>query len=560
MYTVGVSRAHDSAVALLKDGDIVFHLENERLSNIKHDSYPFLALLKIADYVDKIDQLVIAGVSAPPKFEIFCKHDIFSEFVGGINKSFFTSGFKIFNTWEFHHKVHAAHAFYNSGFSEAICLVIDGVGSEYHINDPAFIPGSYGRESGSVFKASYPANFSLISKHVSVPFKMNSLVDKCVVVTNNMSEGLAFQCVADHLGFNSLDAGKVMGMASYGVVDKNVPPIYDKMGFINSELFCVDKGVDKTYLNSKKFTYINSKDFQIQANLAHALQQATQQQIKNEILKMVKATGQKNVCLSGGYFLNCVANYEYLKDLPEDINIYVEPLSGDAGTSIGAAKIIWHETTKDNTIRKLDNLYLGLHHYYTHDSIKSKIKTEKIKKATYFDIAKLISEKNIVALFQGRSEAGPRALGNRSILYDPRDPDGKDKVNVVKKREWFRPFAGSVLEEESHKWFNMRCLKSSPFMMYAVDVIKEKIKLIPAITHVDGTCRIQTVNKYQNLHFYNLIKEFEKLTSVPILFNTSFNLAGDCIVETLDDALRTLRNSKIKYLYLPEFEMLIEKN
>ena len=180
-------------------------------------------------------------------------------------------------------------------------------------------------------------------------------------------------------------------------------------------------------------------------------------------------------------------------------------------------------------------------------------------RVTHAQVAKLISKRNIVTIFQGRSEAGPRALGNRSILYDPTDPNGKDFVNIVKKREWFRPFAGTVLLEKAHEYFDMAGLKESPFMMYAMDVWPDKQKIIPAITHVDGTCRIQTVTEEQNPHYYKLIQEFEKITGVPILFNTSFNLAGDPLVETIEDALETMLKSEMKYMYVPELEMLLEK-
>ena len=183
------------------------------------------------------------------------------------------------------------------------------------------------------------------------------------------------------------------------------------------------------------------------------------------------------------------------------------------------------------------------------------------KIVTPLDVAELIVNKNIVALFQGRSEAGHRALGNRSILYDPRDPNGKDHVNIVKQREWYRPFAASVMLEHAHDWFDMAGLKDSPFMMFAVDVIKNKQKLIPCVTHIDGTCRIQTVTKEQNLNFYNLIDEFYKLTGVPMLFNTSFNLAGEVIVETEEEAIDVIKRSRIEYLYLPKKQtLIIEKN
>ena len=181
------------------------------------------------------------------------------------------------------------------------------------------------------------------------------------------------------------------------------------------------------------------------------------------------------------------------------------------------------------------------------------------RNVTYDTVAKIISDKNIVAMYQGRSEAGPRALGNRSILYDPRDTNGKDHVNTIKKREGFRPFAGTILKEHVHDWFDMAGLNESPFMMYAVDAHETVWDKIPAILHVDKTCRVQTVTEDQNFHYYNLIKAFYTRTKVPILFNTSFNLAGEPLVETPEDALKTLYNSDIKYLYFPEVGKLVEK-
>jgi carbamoyltransferase len=179
----------------------------------------------------------------------------------------------------------------------------------------------------------------------------------------------------------------------------------------------------------------------------------------------------------------------------------------------------------------------------------------------YSDVCNLLIQKNIVAMYQGRCEAGPRALGNRSILYDPRDPNAKDHVNRVKKREWFRPFAGTILLEYADEWFDMAGLKESPFMSYAVEVLEHKKELIPGIVHVDNTCRIQTVSESQNYHYYNLIKSFYEKTSVPILFNTSFNLGGETLVETLDDAIDTLKRSEIEYLFLPEeMKLIVEEN
>ena len=176
---------------------------------------------------------------------------------------------------------------------------------------------------------------------------------------------------------------------------------------------------------------------------------------------------------------------------------------------------------------------------------------------TDVDVAQLIKDRNIVSIFQGRAEAGPRALGNRSILYDPTDPNGKDFVNNVKGREWFRPFAGSVMQEHAKDWFDLRGMDETPFMMYAVELQSKAIGELPAVTHVDGTCRIQTVSEEQNKHYYDLINEFYKLSDVPVLFNTSFNLAGEPLVEGIFDAYKTLKTSSLEYVYFPEISKLM---
>jgi len=211
----------------------------------------------------------------------------------------------------------------------------------------------------------------------------------------------------------------------------------------------------------------------------------------------------------------------------------------------------------------LINLYLGPEYKYESDILDKYIKFNKLEdeievtETTDAEVAQLIKDRNIVTIFQGRSEGGPRALGNRSILYDPTDPNGKDFVNTVKGREWFRPFAASVLKEHAKEWFDMKGLKETPYMMYALEVSDEHIGEIPAVTHVDGTCRIQTVTKEQNENYYNLINEFYKLSGVPLLFNTSFNLAGHPLVETLQDAIETLYTSQLEYMYLPELGKLV---
>ena len=177
--------------------------------------------------------------------------------------------------------------------------------------------------------------------------------------------------------------------------------------------------------------------------------------------------------------------------------------------------------------------------------------------ATYDDVVDLLVKKNIVCIHQGRTEAGPRALGNRSVLYDPRDSEAQKKVNDAKGRQWWRPFAASVLEEYAADWFEMLTLKSSPFMMYAIPVKEDKKELIPGVIHVDGTCRIQTVTEEQN---YHLIKTFYEETGIPMLFNTSLNLAGEVICHTIYDTYDMLYKSSIEYVYQPEESKIVHIN
>ena len=299
-------------------------------------------------------------------------------------------------------------------------------------------------------------------------------------------------------------------------------------------------------------------------DMAYAVQKESQQMVLDLIRKAIKKSGRKNVVISGGYGLNCVANYWYLDQLKdEDINLYVEPISNDAGTAMGAALLCHYSLSKDKTVRSYgENLCLGPNVMQYEEEIykiAKKYNATGIYEKQYApDAVKLILKGNIVTLFQDRCENGPRALGNRSILYDPREIDGKDYVNSVKKREYFRPFAGSILHEHAHDWFDMRGMEESPHMMYAMNCKEGVAEKIPAIIHIDGTCRIQTVKEHQNPIYYEIIDQFYKETGVPIIFNTSFNLAGEPLVETIDDALRTLHDSDIEYLYIPEKDLIIE--
>jgi carbamoyltransferase len=546
-FILGINHSlHNASCALLKNNEIIFHLESERISNIKHDGSPFLALKEIEKITDTIDYIALCGFDKALPLDSYRENDAYTTFVLTLNDKIAKNNVSIFDLGRYHHDSHAASSFYNSGFNEALCIVFDGLGSRYYKDEDY-----YGREFLTSLVFSYPNNSVVVDKHISSNFGSNEkslCIEENVYIRNSYSIGISFEHTAKSFGFNWYDAGKIMGMSAYGSFNKNFKNIILENGFLNNDFF-YRPGED----GENNLLKINLKQFKDQADFSYMLQKQSEDFILSYVLKMLEKTNQKNICLSGGFFLNCVSNYNLLKNLPKNINIYIEPISSDAGTAIGSAQKVYYFLTKDNKKNIQKNIFYGPKYNLSLKDIEGYDYSEVSDK----DVARLISEKNIVAIYQGGSESGPRALGNRSILYDPRDKDGKEKVNLVKKREWFRPFAGSILQEHAQEWFNLYSLSESKFMMYAVDIYEEKKNLVPAIVHVDGTCRIQTVTQEDNKNFYNLIKEFYNITEVPILFNTSFNLAGNAMVETIQDALKTLDNSKIEYLYLPELKILV---
>ena len=517
---VGINRHHNSAVCLLKKGKVEFFLEEERLNRIKYEGISFKNILYLKELIDKLNGIALAGMKPlVEEIEDNFNYNLYSFLL--LRTLTKLDGKHTIVEKDFakeHHLTHAAGAFYNSGFDSALSIVFDGDGT-YQDNGMT--------EGTSCYYFDYN-QYKIIDKQFQT-------------LTDNFSLGKYYEKICLHLGFkNWQSAGKVMGLSSYGK-DSNI----DFEDFIKK---------DEKHPLYKKTR--NLKDFQESANLAFALQKFTQKKALDIVLKMVEKTNIKNICLSGGYVLNCVANYYLKKHLPKDINLYVEPISSDAGTAMGAAKLLYYQITKSSDKYPQKNIYYGIK--YKNNEILKPLQREKTKTVSVKDVAKLLSQDKIVAVFQGRSEAGPRALGNRSILFNPTKNNGKDIVNKVKHREFYRPFAGTILHEHTKNYFDMAGLDESPFMMYAVNVKKNKIKEIPAITHVDNTCRIQTLKKDFNINFYNLINEFYKITGIPILLNTSFNLAGEPMVESIEDALDTLHRSKIDYLYLPEYNLLVE--
>ena len=596
VWIAGIARGHNAGVCLLKDGEVVFAMEEERLTRRKYDGAPFATMVKILEYTDKLDYLIVAHTqsleSSAGRLD-FCGEDPYTGLarkLGLIQRDHNSQAEphpQVIDLSHIHHKLHAACSFYRSGFDSAVALVVDGAGTflDFRVNEE----GMTCWETESIFDCDYPNTFKTLYKHVGVrgPLQGQKLLNfssemfdepaddtHILHISENAGITKAYEAVTEYCGFQFIEAGKTMGLFPYGkenpkcprifredtiypIVDRQVIiPDYPNGAHVNHNMFDeLLKGDARRSEDNDITEYQNRRDF------AYSIQTQTQDEVVKLIKESVKLSGKKKVVISGGYGLNCVANYHYLEALKnEDIEIYVEPVSNDAGTAMGAA-LLWHrKLTGDTTIHpQVETLYEGPEHHYSDKEITEVVKRydAEIKTATIDDVVKLLTDKKIVTLFQGRSENGPRALGNRTIMYDPSDPDGKEHVNAVKHREYFRPFAGTILEEDVHEWFDLRGMDSSPTMMYAVNCQPGIAEKIPAIIHVDGTCRIQTVTEKQNPHYYNIIKAFKEKTGISIIFNTSFNLAGEPLVETLDDAVRTLANSDMEYLFIPEYNKLV---
>jgi carbamoyltransferase len=552
---VSVARGHNGSTTLLVDGEIVFYLEEERLSRNKYDGSPLMGLMKVFEYVDHIDHLVVCHTHrAGPQLD-WLGTDMYEGWVRKLSRKKFE--FQTHFIDVIHHEMHAACGFYNSGFETAACVIADGAGSFLQIEE---VPDTV-YEFETIFNASYPGEFDTVYKHVGTRSAIGfNQSDENIFVTEYPGLTKMYEAVTQYNGFSAIEAGKLMGLAPYGKPNDDLPPFF-RNGWGNRDLI-IPTYPNAAQINVSRFDILKedvkmhepNKYTDIQKDLAYKIQEETSDKMVELIRKAHELTGEKNIVVCGGYGLNCVANYKYLREFP-DLNIYCEPISHDGGTSIGGAKYVHHKLEETKTPSKQESVYYGPQ--YNPSGYEADLEGLEVTETSYDGVAKLIREGNIVTIYQGRSEGGPRALGNRSILFDPTIEDGKDHVNAVKNREWFRPFACSIKAENVHEWFDLAGREETPHMMYAVECLEGVEKIIPSVIHVDNTCRIQTVTQEQNEHYYNLISAFEKLSEVPILFNTSFNLGGDPLVETIEDAIDTLKNSDIEWMYLPEIQKLV---
>ena len=432
-----------------------------------------------------------------------------------------------------HHLAHAASAYYTSGFKDSAILIVDGNGTDLETN--SFF---YGNKS----------NIKLIDKYKArgIGAVYNYITSKCL----NLGKG---------------GEGKTMGLAPYGKKGKKIidfskvvlngietdySSIMKRMPFTDIISFNKKINISQSVLKLPKRKIGENITNKYWSKIAYDLQEEAERCLVHLGKEIYKETKSRNICIAGGVALNSVANQKIF-DKTNFKDIFVYPACSDAGVPFGLA--IWGLYNHPNTIKikpkikKLNNAYTGKK--YNTEYIEKFLNKYKIKfsKLNLYKIAKKISEGKIIAWFQGGSEYGPRALGNRSILADSRNPKMQDIINIrIKHRESYRPFAPAVLEEDYKKFFLLK--NPSPFMLLVAKV-KNKKKL-PAITHVDGTARVQTVSRKQNKIFYNLIKEFKSITGIGCVLNTSFNDNGEPIVETPEDAFLTFLSTDMDYLVL----------
>jgi len=390
------------------------------------------------------------------------------------------------------------------------------------------------------------------------------------------SLGFLWEKMSAFLGFSVYEAAKVMGLSSYGKPDTYKAELAKLMDVDDNGRFIIDDNLMQ--FRNDNFEYLEAvfdvvkldkpvneinENTQKYADIAVALQIATEEIFIKLAKQLQQETDSQHLCMAGGVTLNCVAN-GYLSYEKVFENFYVQPAANDAGTAIGAAYLIWHQELGHPRQVVSKSPYLGPD--YSNEQIKTVLDhyglryqyQENIEATT----AHLLVDGHIIAWFQGRMELGPRALGNRSLLADPRRQEVTDLMNIkVKHREAFRPFCPSVLAEKANEWFDLPdpTPEIANYMLGAFRVNKEKAHLIPAVVHFDGTCRIQTVREDTNPRFHQLLTEMDKRTGVPVLLNTSFN-DQEPIVCTPQDAVKTYLKTNIDYLVIGDYLVTKEQN
>lgn len=587
MYVLGISCFyHDAAAALLKDGQLLAAAEEERFTRKKHDyAFPNDAIEycmhyagishKDLDYVVfyekpflKFERVLLTTLHTFPwSYRVFREAMISWLFEKLWIKSLIKDKLNVEDSrilFTEHHLSHAASAFLVSPFEEAAILTVDGVGE--------WTTASLGVGKGTEIK---------LTKEIRFPHSI----------------GLLYSAFTAFLGFEVNEGEyKVMGMAPYGKphytdkIYKLVRVAQDGSFSLDMDYFCYHYSTHKSfsprfeglfgsprrpdapfftaatgypgYFGDKPSDYeARCKENQYYADIAASIQKVTEEILLNMANSLHRKTGQKRLCMAGGVALNSVANARILKETPFE-ELYVQPAAGDGGGAVGAAFYAYNCLLNKPRSFVMDHAYWGRE--YNHEEVRRFLTDNNIPHQYIADEKKLLDttveyllQGKVVGWYQGRFEWGPRALGNRSILADPRREDMKDIVNTkIKFREPFRPFAPSVLSEHVKDFFDLpQAHKHYParFMLLVVTVKEDKRKIIPAVTHADGTGRLQIVEKDTNPLYYKLIRTFGDKTGVPILLNTSFNLRGEPIVNTPANAFSTFSKSEMDVLVMDRF-------
>ena len=532
---------HDSSVCVINNGIVEFFCKEERLSRNKRDMIPILAL-ETYKKLNKgpIDYALYNTPTDPGSFNLYSK----------IIKKYWNIPL-INNSHLQHHKSHASLAFYNSGFEECLVFVIDRHGSIFFVT--RIHNHGLCREAESIFMCSGISDIIPLYKSLYLLNELDYLKEdintatskyfncKTDVKSPNSIVGV-YEAATTMIGQPALDNGKTMGLASYGenirysaLFNDDGTPIDNYFSTFYNDILKEDATIFSEFKELRTLS-LTEHNFQFYANLAKQVQQETQEVILRLIKQQVEETGIHNVCIVGGYGLNVVANNYFTKNLPT-VNFYFEPVADDTGISTGAALYRSAQITGIKPEPIKDTFY----HFYEPEEIGYGQISLSVE-----DICDLLIEGKSVAIFEGQPEAGPRALGHRSILFNPMFKNGKDVVNQIKKREWYRPFAGVILEEFFSEYFHTVGLKNSPNMTLSFDCKEKTMQIAPAVVHIDNTCRVQTV---RDGFLYTLITAFYKRTKCPILLNTSLNLAGEPLIQTKKEARYLLQNSSLDALY-----------
>jgi len=558
MISLGINytRMHDSSACLVRDGELLFAVAEERISRLKHDArFPHNAIQACLDFArisaSQLDDICFGWPTAGPGF----RHDLRCFATGKMpvsSQNLLTTTAHFLSTWhqgsgaklftqQFgnvrarfrfvdHHFAHAISAYSYSGFPDAAVVVMDGRGAW---------------EATSIWRG----HDGKLDHVLTIPFPD--------------SVGFFYSEFTEYLGFQrNSDEWKVMGLAPYG------QPGVDLRAFIDFEqqpyrvhskrLFAYGSGAFSEMAARLGPSRIAESEIETRhKNIAYAVQEACESAMLNVARMALEKTRSRNLCLAGGVALNSKANGKILAALPLE-NIFVQPAASDDGVALGAALAPYLDNGGTLPNKSMRHAYFGP--AFDDASIETALRTYKLRYSRLADsattAAELLSGGKILGWFQGRMEFGPRALGSRSILADPRDPEMNAKVNsAVKFREWWRPFAPS-LKKECAKEF-LESAADSPFMILAAQVRPEKRKVIPSVTHVDGSARPQTVEEKINPLYWRLIDKFGERTGVPVIMNTSFNLRGEAIVNTPTDAIRTFFSSGMDALVIGSF--LVEK-